>query len=120
MAKIRKPKVINPVGCLKTYKIERRANVEAHVIIDGKEHKLNPRLDLFGHSPNGFEYGYEGSGPAQLALAILADATGDDQLSVEWHQDFKRDIVARQEGPLWEITNTDVLFWLSKHGESIG
>jgi hypothetical protein len=34
---------------------------------------LDPRLDLYNHSPNGFEWGYSGSGPAQLALAILAD-----------------------------------------------
>ena len=34
---------------------------------DGR--KLNPRLDLFNHSPTGFEWGYGGSGPAQTALA---------------------------------------------------
>jgi len=28
-----------------------------------------PRSDLRNHSPNGFEWGYSGSGPAQLALA---------------------------------------------------
>jgi hypothetical protein len=33
---------------------------------------LELRLDLFNHSPTGFEWGYGGSGPAQLALAILA------------------------------------------------
>lgn len=34
---------------------------------------LRPRHDLFNHSPDGFAWGYGGSGPAQLALAILAD-----------------------------------------------
>ncbi len=34
---------------------------------------LGPRLDLANHSPDGFSWGYGGSGPAQLALAILAD-----------------------------------------------
>lgn len=38
---------------------------------------LNPRHDLYNHSPCGFEYGYGGSGPAQLALAILADHLAD-------------------------------------------
>ena len=28
---------------------------------------LDPRLDLRRHSPDGFEWGYAGSGPAQLA-----------------------------------------------------
>jgi hypothetical protein len=39
---------------------------------------LNLRLDLRNHSPSGFEWGYGGSGPAQLALALLADCLGDD------------------------------------------
>lgn len=37
------------------------------------EHGSVPRrLDLRRHSPDGFSWGYSGSGPAQLALAILA------------------------------------------------
>jgi len=28
---------------------------------------------LWNHSPDGFEWGYGGSGPAQLALAIYQD-----------------------------------------------
>lgn len=43
---------------------------ETSVTVDGKP--LPPRLDLRNHSPTGFEWGYSGSGPAQLALAILA------------------------------------------------
>lgn len=42
----------------------------------GKGYPLPLRLDLFNHSPDGFEWGYGGSGPAQLALAILADFLG--------------------------------------------
>ena len=41
------------------------------VLADGEP--LSPRNDLFNHSPSGFEWGYPGSGPAQLALALLAD-----------------------------------------------
>lgn len=37
-----------------------------------KPARLDSRTDLFNHSPTGFEWGYGGSGPAQLALAILA------------------------------------------------
>lgn len=39
----------------------------------GHRPELPLRLDLYDHSPTGFEWGYSGSGPAQLALAILAD-----------------------------------------------
>ena len=38
----------------------------------GPYHPLHKRLDLANHSPTGFSWGYGGSGPAQLALAILA------------------------------------------------
>ncbi|HTW51640.1 MAG TPA: DUF6166 domain-containing protein, partial [Stellaceae bacterium] len=50
---------------------------------------LDPRLDLCNHSPTGFEWGYPGSGPAQLALAILADFLGDDARAIALHQEFK-------------------------------
>jgi len=53
------------------------------------------RLDLGGHSPTGFEWGYGGSGPAQLSLALLADALGDDEKAVRLHQPFKWEVVAR-------------------------
>ena len=42
------------------------------VIADGKRQRLKPRNDLVNHSPDGFCWGYSGSGPAQLALGLLA------------------------------------------------
>jgi hypothetical protein len=49
-------------------------------VCDGQKSKPLPlRLDLFNHSPTGFSWGYGGSGPAQLAVALLADALGDDR-----------------------------------------
>jgi Family of unknown function (DUF6166) len=63
------------------------------------------RLDLFNHSPTGFDWGYGGSGPAQLALALLADALGDDDRAIRLHQDFKFKVVACwPEGERWWIT----------------
>ena len=41
---------------------------------------LDWRLDLASHSPTGLEWGYVGSGPSQLALALLCDALGEDAL----------------------------------------
>jgi hypothetical protein len=63
-------------------------------VTDQGETPLNPRLDLANHSPTGFEIGYGGSGPAQTALAILADITSNDRLAVALHQSFKWEFVA--------------------------
>jgi hypothetical protein len=76
----------------------------AHVRQGARESALDPRLDLARHSPDGFEWGYHGSGPAQLALAILADAIGDDRRALELYQRFKRDIVAQMpQADAWEL-----------------
>ena len=44
---------------------------------------LDCRYDLFSASPSGFEWGYGGSGPAQLAIAILAHAYDEDLIDGE-------------------------------------
>ena len=77
-----------------TYHGWRDANRTAHVEVipatgGGSKRELPLRLDLENHSPTGLEWGYGGSGPAQLALALLSDATGDDELAVKLHQQFK-------------------------------
>ena len=53
---------------------ERRVTVTS----GGVARPLDPRLDLRNHSPTGLNWAYGGSGPAQLALALLADALGPD------------------------------------------
>ena len=69
---------------------------------------LNPRLDLWNHSPTGFEWGYGGSGPAQLALALLADHLGDDRKAVELHQPFKWAVVAKLPKQGWTLTTEQI------------
>lgn len=54
-----------------------------------------PSLKLRNHSPTGFSWGYGGSGPAQLALAILLKASGDPVLALAEYQGFKQSIIAR-------------------------
>jgi hypothetical protein len=83
-----------------------RSGTAADVTVDGQP--LNPRLDLWNHSPSGFEWGYPGSGPAQLALALLADCLGDDQEAVELHQDFKSAVVAGLPRAGWTLTEEEI------------
>ena len=54
---------------------------------------LDPRLDLRNHSPTGFEWGYGGSGPAQLALALAASRL-PETLALTVYQRLKRALVA--------------------------
>jgi hypothetical protein len=75
-------------------------------VCDGQKSEPLPlRLDLFNQSPTGFSWGYGGSGPAQLALALLADALGDDDRAIRLHQAFKFKVVAAwPEGERWWMT----------------
>src|SRR5262245_1074294 len=73
---------------------------------------LNARLDLRNHSPDGFNWGYAGSGPAQLALALVADAIEDDTLAQECYQAFKLCVVANEERNHWELTDEWIQGWV--------
>jgi len=45
----------------------------------GRRVRLRHRTGPRSHSPTGFEWGYGGSGPAELARAIVKDACGIDE-----------------------------------------
>lgn len=84
-----------------------------HVVVraNGKTggHRLALRLDLDNHSPDGFEWGYGGSGPAQLALALLADALADDRRAVRLHQQFNSTVIAKLDTDKpWSMTEDTV------------
>ena len=69
---------------------------------------LDPRFDLRTHSPSGFEWGYGGSGPAQLALALAADVLGDDEAALGVYQRLKFRVVGRLPADGWSLTATDL------------
>jgi hypothetical protein len=66
------------------------------------------RTDLRNHSPTGFEWGYAGSGPAQLALALLVDAT-DRRTALEHYMAYKNEVVARLPKAGWTIDRESIL-----------
>ena len=105
----------------------------------GPARPLRPRQDLYNHSPDGFSWGYHGSGCAQLALALLADhfahdggalerarrlagydlagvpeSQHADRLAVTLHQVLKRDMVARfDQRASWRTDAMALNQWLS-------
>lgn len=91
-----------------------RTDARAYVVIRPGGYHLPLRTDLANHSPSGFEWGYSGSGPAQLALAILAHATHDDAVALRFYQRFKAEFIAslpRTGG--WSITAAFVRAWVA-------
>jgi hypothetical protein len=69
---------------------------------------------LSNHSPDGFEIGYHGSGPAQLALAILLYETGNPVLSLTHYQQFKEKVIARlEQGKDFAMSGEFVRQWLT-------
>jgi hypothetical protein len=79
-------------------------------IIDGNGERkpLNPRRELRNHSPTGFEWGYGGSGPAQLALAILAEHLGDDHTALNLYQRFKWPCIAPMRSASLSLSSEEI------------
>jgi len=59
--------------------------------LDGKELLPERSINYCNHSPTGFNWGYGGSGPAQLALAIMLELRDRS----DFYQTLKWDLIAR-------------------------
>ena len=75
------------------------------VLVDGQP--LDPRYELKKFSSGGFEWTYEGAGPRQLALALLAEHLGDGEAALRLSAPFMRAVVANFEND-WELTGQDI------------
>ena len=84
------------------------------VFKNGEPFNHEPSLKVRNHSPTGFAWAYRGSGPAQLALAILLEETLEEEAE-QWYQAFKAEVIARlpQERE-WTLRSEDVQAWLAK------
>lgn len=72
--------------------------------------RLNPCLDIRNHSPTGFSWGYSGSGPAQLALAIMVNEYGMDLDRHPVHYMLlKQHVIAGlPQNKTWRLTSKDI------------
>ncbi len=73
------------------------------VFINGKKLAPARSINLVNHSPDGFAWGYGGSGPAQLALAILLEYMSEDFARANY-QKFKAEFVAKLPQRDFDIT----------------
>jgi len=63
------------------------------IFLNGEELSPKRSLKIWRHSPDGFNWGYHGSGPAQLALAILLELFSRE-FAIDHYQQFKRDVIS--------------------------
>jgi len=76
------------------------------------------RLELRNHSPTGFCWGYMGSGPSQLALAILAHHLHNKERALALYQSFKEQVIARlPKDDSFQLTGEQVGMWVKKATE---
>jgi hypothetical protein len=73
------------------------------------------RLEVCNHSPTGFEWGYAGSGPAQTALALLADTLGDNERALAYHQAYKHEVIATLPYAGFALSQAGVKAWAEAH-----
>ena len=79
---------------------------------EGTELTPERSLDLVTHSPSGFEVGYSGSGPAQLACGLLLDYYSDEQVAREHYIAFRNQVVSQLEcdgaAMCWHLTGEEI------------
>ena len=90
---------------MKTYQAKRLPG-GCSVTVDGAP--LDQRIDLRQLSSSGFEWGYEGSGPQQLALAILADHFDDDNSALTHHKVFMEVVISVMQSDEWTLTTEQI------------
>ena len=100
---------------MKTYqgqRLEYSAVVEV-ISSDGSVKNLDPERSqaIKNLDPDGFDWGYDGGKPAQLALAILLDVTNDAKIALKHYKAFK-DATVRHLSKTWELSEDAVRTWL--------
>ena len=81
------------------------------LITDGAPLDWRASLAVRSHSPTGPAWGYGGSGPDHLALAILL-AVIDEATAERFYQQFKWSVIGPIEVDRWAMDAGDVLGWL--------
>jgi len=75
------------------------------VWLNGEMFSPSRSLKIRNHSPDGYAWSYFGSGPAQLALAILLEET-DEETAQDLYQEFKSKVIANLEKVEWSFDSS--------------
>lgn len=74
--------------------------------------RANIEHSIVYHSPDGFNFGYYGSGPADLALNILALYTSRENAEI-YHQEFKKEFIATMPEEGGSIKAETIRAWIN-------
>jgi hypothetical protein len=91
----------------------------------GTVERLPPSPYAKKASPQGFAWGYGGSGPAALALSILYHVYGHEEALFPFYQDFKFQVLNHLDrfqgiegkekvGVRWQLTTEEIHRWMSR------
>lgn len=95
-----------------------QADMKAEDIVLYREIDGTPKATVehnIRHSPTGIEWGYHGSGPADLARSILLAFT-DESTANRMYQRFKAEVIASVPRAGGVIRSTDVRAWIAANG----
>lgn len=76
--------------------------------------KTNVPHAIVRHSPAGFDWGYGGSGPSDLALNVLFAVTNDREIADRYYMQFKWDFIAKLPFEGGVIKRDEILAWLKE------
>lgn len=76
-----------------------------------------PLRHVVRHSHDGFEWGYNGSGPADLARSLLTDAVGPAWADRNYQQ-YKFAVVGKLPHGGWILSRRSIIQWLIEHGRT--
>jgi len=65
------------------------------------------------HSPDGFGWGYNGSGPSDLALSILTDLIGLERAEARY-MEFRNSVIALLPEDGFRIPEESIRIWLGE------
>lgn len=72
-----------------------------------------PSIKMINHSPDGFEWGYAGSGCAQLSLAVCLKWLSVEE-SRAYYQQFKSEVISRLPEDHFELAVEEIKLILNK------
>lgn len=98
-------------AAMRAYRGERARDGAVRVVVE-QDGAARPLSHAVRHNPDRFDYGYDGSAPANLARSILADYLGYAPKWRVYRAFLHQFIVPLDRSGPWTITEAEISAWL--------